>query len=244
MASLTTRASRQQNYNNGASGGSAINLDGVSTSVIQNDRDSETTPADQPASDRRYGALQRQPDRDNTVINAADARWALNVQDGATGNTVLNNILFSLSTLGGSIDIDAASLAGLVSDHNLVEDRFALGDTFADVVQWRARTGDDAGSLTLTLDKLMALFADYAGQDFRLKTGSLAIDRGTASLLNGIDRNAPVFDLVMALRPAGAGYDIGAFEAQPVPEPATWMMLLAGCALVVWTTARRTRCRR
>jgi parallel beta-helix repeat protein len=226
-------------YNNGASGGSAVNLDGVQNSTIQNNLLYENHGS----GISLFGTSSGNLIANNTVVNAADGRWALNIQDGSTGNTAFNNILFSLSNLRGSIDLDAASLAGFVSDHNLVEDLFALGGTFADVVQWRSQTGDDAGSLTLTRDELMALFADYAGQDFQLKNGSLAIDRGTASLLNGIERNAPGFDLLMALRPAGVGYDIGAFEAQPVPEPGTWMMLLAGGALVVWTTARRTRCR-
>jgi len=226
-------------YGNGAGGGSGINLDGVQNSVIQNN-----LLYDNHASGislfRIDGSAASTGNLvvNNTIINADDGRWALNIQDESSGNTVLNNILFSLHAARGAIDIDAASLAGFVSDHNILEDRFASG-SFIDIAAWRALTGDDANSSTVTLAQLTALFANYAGQDFRLADGSTAIDDGFASLFNGVLKHAPLYDLLGAARPAGAGFDVGAFETQPVPEPGTWAMLLAGCVVVGWATARR-----
>ncbi len=57
-------------------------------------------------------------------MQASDGRWALNIQNGSTGNTVRNNIFYNLHASRGSIDICADSLAGFVSDYNVVMDRF------------------------------------------------------------------------------------------------------------------------
>ena len=59
----------------------------------------------------------------NTVIVAADGRWALNIQSGSTGNTVRNNILYNHHSFRGSIDISADSLAGFTSDYNVLMNR-------------------------------------------------------------------------------------------------------------------------
>jgi hypothetical protein len=176
----------------------------------------------------------------NTVVNAMDGRWALSIQGESAGNTVLNNILFSLNPIRGSIEIDAASRLNFAADHNLLENQFAI-DSFMDIAQWRAMTGDDASSATLTLAQLKALFADYEGGNFQLASGSMAIDAGAANPFDWSGIEAPLYDLAMTRRPAGGAYDIGAFEALAVPEPATWMMLLTGSALVAGATARRRR---
>jgi parallel beta-helix repeat protein len=42
----------------------------------------------------------------NTIYQAADARWALNIQNAAVNNTVRNNILLNQSSRG-AIDISA-----------------------------------------------------------------------------------------------------------------------------------------
>ncbi|WP_290062311.1 choice-of-anchor Q domain-containing protein, partial [Amycolatopsis solani] len=48
-------------------------------------------------------------------------------------------------------------------------------------------------------------FADPAHGDYHLAEGSAAVDAGSP-------RRAPVFDLDGVARPAGAGFDIGAYE--------------------------------
>jgi hypothetical protein len=60
----------------------------------------------------------------STIILASNDCWAVNIQDGSTGNAVLNHILFNNHAWHGSISISADSLPGFASDHNIVEDRF------------------------------------------------------------------------------------------------------------------------
>jgi parallel beta-helix repeat protein len=229
-------------HGNGVGGGSGINLDGVQSSVIQNNLlyDNHASGISLYRIDGSAGSSGNIV-ANNTIINAADGRWALNIQNGSTGNTVLNNILFSLQANRGAIDIDAASLTGFVSNHNIVENRFSLDGNFMNIDNWRTQTGDDGGSVTVTDQQLTALFADFSNNNFSLAPMSLAIDRGIASLLNGTAKHAPLDDILGATRPAGAGFDIGAYEAQPIPEPSTWMMLLAGCVLVLYATSRHRR---
>ncbi len=56
------------------------------------------------------------------------------------------------------------------------------------------------------------LFINLSGGDFHLQSGSPAINVGSAT-------NAPAFDFDGNLRPAGAGYDIGAYEYGSSPGP-------------------------
>ena len=228
-------------YSNGASAGAGIYLDGVRASVIQNNLlyDNHATGIGLFHIDGSMGSGDNLV-ANNTVVNAADGRWALSVQGDSAGNTVLNNILFSLNPIRGSIEIDAASRLNFAADHNLLENQFA-SESFMDIGQWRAMTGGDASSATLTLAELEALFANYEANDFQLASGSTAIDAGAANPFDWSGAEAPLYDLLMAKRPGGGAYDIGAFEALPVPEPATWAMLFAGCALVAGATARRRR---
>jgi len=102
----------------------------------------------------------------------------------------------------GAIEIESGCLPGFSSDFNAVKDRFSLDDTWMTLAQWRAATGQDVHSFVGT----PALFASAAGGDYTLKAGSAAVDAGTAQL-------APDDDLPGQQRPAGAGFDIGAFES-------------------------------
>jgi hypothetical protein len=231
-------------YQNGTAGGSAINLDGVRNSVIQNNLlyENHASGISLFRIDGGAGSAGNLV-ANNTIINATNGRWALNIQDGSTDNTTLNNILFSRESFRGAIDISADSLAGFVSDHNILEAGSTVtvdaGDNTLSLSQWSALTGNDLNTSAVDPAQLMALFVNYAGQDFQLADGSLALDTGIAGLLNGTLKSAPLYDLLMSERPAGAGFDVGAFEAQPIPEASTWMMMLAGCALVGWAGRRR-----
>lgn len=192
-------------HDNGRGGGSGINCDGVQSSRIQNNLlyNNHASGISLYRIDGGGGSTGNVV-VNNTILQAADARWAINIADGSTGNTLLNNILYNAHSFRGSITVEADSLAGLMSDYNVVIDRFSTdgGGTRMTLAQWRAATGQDAHSI---IAAPADLFVDPTAGDYRLKTGSPAIDRGTAS-------QAPPQDIAGTARPSGAAVDIGAYE--------------------------------
>jgi hypothetical protein len=189
-------------HDNGAMGGSGINCDGVQSSRIRNN----LIWAEHASGISLYQADAAQPATNNVVVNntvivAADGRWALNVQNGSTGNRVENNILLNLNPSHGSIDIDAASVAAFTSDYNVVMDRFTPDDsTFVTLAAWRTMTKQDAHSLIATP---AALFVNAAANDYHLSATSPAIGAGTAA-------DAPADDLDGHSR--ADGIDVGAYQ--------------------------------
>jgi hypothetical protein len=194
-------------YGNGAGGGSGINMDGVTDSLVRNNLlyDNHASGISLYRIDGGSGSTNNVV-VNNTIINAADGRWAVNISGGSSGNTVLNNILYTFHSFRGAITVDSASQPGLVSDHNSVMNRFSTngGNTVITLAAWQA-LGYDANSF-------IAAPADHflvPGSDFHLLTDSPAVDAGTAS-------NAPSIDLDGNPRPVGTGYDLGAYELQLV----------------------------
>ncbi len=192
-------------YGNGATGGSGINCDGVQNSLIRNNLlyDNHASgislyriDGGGPSSGNRV--------LNNTVIVAADGRWALNIQDGARNTTLYNNIVYNLGASRGVVNVSPDSRPGLVSDYNVVMDRFTLdgADTVLTLAQWRQQTGLDAHSLVSTPAEV---FVAASRDDYRLAPSSPAIDRGTAFADVPTDR-------VGVKRPQGAAHDIGAYE--------------------------------
>ena len=103
------------------------------------------------------------------MVMAADSRWALNLRDGSTHDTVLNNILFNAHPSHGSIEIKVDSLEGLASDQNLLGPRFSVEeDQTVDFAAWRAATKQDVHSIVTDAD---AVFVDAAHGDFHLRAG-------------------------------------------------------------------------
>lgn len=136
-------------------GGSAINLDGVQSSVIRNNilHDNHASGIS------LYRIDGGEPSHDNVVIdnviiNAADGRWALNIQDGSSGNTALRNVLGTRNPESGAIRIDSGSLVDFESDRNLLEDRFNIDEVVLGFAAWRRATGNDRHSLAVPLDRL------------------------------------------------------------------------------------------
>jgi hypothetical protein len=72
--------------------------------------------------------------------------------------------------------------------------------------EWTAYSGDDAHSF-VSNDPAVELFVDWTNGDLHLVDLSIAIDQGTS-------QGAPADDYDGNPRPAGSGYDIGAFEHQ------------------------------
>lgn len=187
----------------GPPGGSAINCDGVQDSVIRNNV---------LWNNHKGGLALYRIDgggpssgnlvHSNTIHNAADARWAVHIVDGATGNSLRNNVLLNDHPTRGAIEITSDCLPGFTCDFNAVKDRFSLDDSFLSLAQWKTATSQDTHSFVATT----ALFNGAASGDYTLKAGAAAIDGGTPFL-------APAEDVLGKHRPAGAGFDIGAHES-------------------------------
>jgi parallel beta-helix repeat protein len=192
-------------YGNGTGGGSGINMDGVVDSVVRNNLlyDNHSSGISLFRIDGATGSTGNLI-VNNTIINASDARWCVNINTGSTANTVVNNILYNYHPWRGVITIDGSSRTGFVSDYNSVMERFSNdgGDDVLDLAAWRA-LGYDAHSLVAApSDNFVS-----PGTDFHLLDTSPAIDGGTSA-------GAPAQDLEGNPRPVGGGVDVGAYEVQ------------------------------
>jgi hypothetical protein len=192
-------------HGNGRGGGSGINADGVQRSRFVNNvlHDNHAGGISLYRIDGGAGS------RDNliahnTIVQAADGRWAVNIKNASTGARVLNNVLLTLHGYRGSISITPDSLAGFASDANAVTPRFTLddGDSVMGLAAWRAGTGQDAASFSAAPG---SLFADAAGGDHRLRASAAA--RDAAPPLDEVRRDAEGTP-----RPLGPKADSGAYE--------------------------------
>jgi parallel beta-helix repeat protein len=207
-------------HDNGAGGGSAINCDGVQDSRIQNNvlynnHASGISLFDIDAAEGAKNNLIV----NNTILMASNARSAINIKDESTGNTVYNNILYNNNPGHGAINILPDSLAGFSSDYNAVDGRFSDddGDSVKSLAQWRSAHGFDVHSFIAAPAQL---FINAASNDYHLSPPSPAIDAGTALAL---PKAPPTSDLEGNPRPAGAAFDIGAYEvASSSPPPVQW----------------------
>ncbi len=195
-------------YDNARRGGSGINADGVQRSRFQNNLiyDNHSNGIS------LYRIDAAEPSKDNLVINntiliAADGRWGINIMNGSTGNTVLNNILLNEHSRRGSLSISADSLAGFTSDFNAVIDRFSNddGEHVQTLARWRNGIGQDKHSFITTP---VQLFVQPAAPEFQLAPAGPAIDAGTSE-------KSPKTDRKGTTRPSGRGIDIGAMEHSP-----------------------------
>jgi len=150
----------------------------------------------------------------NTIVQAADARWAVDIRDGATNTRVYDNILWSAHSFRGSISLSPDSRPGFASDYNVVMERFTLtdGSSVIDLARWRDETGQDLHSIVAAP---AALFVRPAAGDYGLREDSPARDAGLtlAEVIEDIDGTP---------RPRGPASDIGAYEiagAAPAPPP-------------------------
>ena len=194
-------------HGNGVAGGSGINCDGVINSVIYNNLlyDNHSSgislyqiDAGSPSTGNRL--------YNNTIVNASNARWCINITDGCTGNQLLNNILINQHPWRGSIVVAADALTGFVSDFNLVMERLSPdGDaTILDLDAWQA-LGYDANSKVV--QPQAALFI-APGSDFHpLSVAAQMVNAGTSAASSVLS-----IDLDGLPRPQGIAFDIGCYE--------------------------------
>ena len=192
-------------YENGAGGGSGINMDGVTNSIVRNNLlyNNHASGISVYQIDGGSGSHDNRI-LNNTILMASDGRWAVNIPNtNDTNNKVFNNILYTEHSWRGVISIASPTLTGFESDYNVVMDRFSTdtGDTRITLVEWQA-LGYDPHSIIATPGEL---FVDSSGNDYHLKAGSPAIDLGTF-LADVSD------DLDGVLRPIGNSHDAGAYE--------------------------------
>lgn len=109
--------------------------------------------------------------------------------DGTISNVqIVNNTFYGNAAGSISFDVDDIGGTNILRNNIFGEGAVSNGDFTSD-----HNISGDPG------------FVDPAGGDFHLTAGSKAIDAGSAT-------DAPSFDLKNNPRPAGAGYDIGAYE--------------------------------
>jgi parallel beta-helix repeat protein len=194
-------------HDNGYSGGSAINMDGVQTSEIFNNL-IYNNHATGIAMYRIDGgdASKNNKVYNNTIIQPSDGRWCIISVDGSTGNTIYNNILINHHSFRGSIAIDAASVPGLVCDYNILVNRLSNddGNSVMTLNQWQA-FGYDLHSMVADPDD--QIFVDHANGDFHLLQDAQAVDAGTNLVLPTVYE-----DLDNISRPQRSGFDIGCYE--------------------------------
>lgn len=199
-------------YGNGVGGGAALNLDGVQDSVIQNNLlyDNHATGIVLYVGFAADGSRNNLV-ANNTVVMAEDARWALLMENGSDGNTIVNNILLNKNPNRGSMTVDHNSLPAL-SDHNIVQSLFQMDGYNGSFAGWQAFSGGmDATSIVIpqgqVLSALDSLFVAPAAHDYHLRSGSPAIDVGDPAY-------SPPVDLFQHPRivDGDQGVDIGAYE--------------------------------
>lgn len=193
-------------HDNGAVGGAAINLASVRSSLIRNNllynNHSTGIAGWDDGFDPQYGTRDNRI-VGNTIMQAANSRFAIGLKNGSINNGVFDNILLNAGPRG-SLDVDPESQAGLQSDYNIVVDEFSDDDNFLDIAEWRA-LGFDAHSIISTPG---AVFV--SGTDYHLAATSPARDAGITL------PDLPI-DLEATARPQGAAFDIGAYERAAGP---------------------------
>jgi parallel beta-helix repeat protein len=199
-------------WNNGTAGGSGINCDGVDDSLIANNLlyNNHASGISLYAIDGAHGSSNNMV-YNNTIVMAPNSRFVINIpNDGGgkkapVGNVIKNNILYTPDAGHGSVLIAKAGVAGFQSDYNVVVNVFSANNDSSTInlAKWQSH-GYDVHSIIATPGEL---FVNPAANNYQLKAGSSAIDKGTAL--------TPVpADILGDKRPQGAGYDIGCYEAE------------------------------
>ena len=180
-------------------------MDGVTDTIVRNNLlyDNHATGI---ALFQQDGAVCSRDNRvlNNTILNELDGRWAITLSHtSCVNNKLFNNILYTAHSFRGSIELPAGIVAGFESDYNIVMDRFSIddGNSVIPLNQWQG-LGFDLNSSIINFSQL---FVNIGVDDYHLAAGSQAID-------SGVTLPDVATDLDGKPRPAGAAFDIGAYE--------------------------------
>jgi parallel beta-helix repeat protein len=205
-------------YNNGLGGCAGINMDGVTDAIVRNNLlyDNHATGI---AIFQQDGAICSRDNRvlNNTILNETDGRWAITLSHtSCVNNKIFNNILYTAHSFRGSIELPSSTISGFESDYNIVMNRFSIddGNTVITLAEWQA-LGYDANAIIINFSQL---FVNIGADDYHLAGDSQAIDAGVTL------PDVPT-DLDGRPRPAGLGFDIGAYEYSFL-SPAGFMPLV------------------
>ncbi len=195
-------------YGNGTGGGAAINLASTRKSIIQNNLIFKNYAGGialwDDAQGEKWGCKDNKIIHNTIYFSDGYGRWCISLKNGSTDNSVYNNIL-SGGRRGG-FEYDSSSLSGLNIDYNLYYryySNFIINNDDKNEItltQWKAM-GYDKNSFINSPD---SVFYNLSNNDYHLKTGSAAIDRGMNAGLN--------YDFEGDSRPQGTSYDIGCDE--------------------------------
>ena len=198
-----------QIWENGLKGASGINCDGVDGSIFRNNLlyNNHASGISLYAIDGAHGSSNNKV-YNNTIVMAPNSRFVINIPDDGVapppvGNQVENNILYTPDSFHGSVLIASSAVSGFFSDYNVVVGHFSddNGNSSIPLAQWQA-LGHDLHSVVATPAQL---FVNAAANNYQLKAGSPAIDKGTALL------DVP-YDILGVKRPQGSAWDIGCYE--------------------------------
>ena len=212
---LITNAVVENNiiYNNGTNGGAGINMDGVQFSIVRNNvlYNNHATGIALFQIDGAQGPSGNLISH-NTVDQAADGRWAVEVASSVSLNTLRNNILNNRNPSRGGIAYQTAiDASNTDSDYNIFGGTCDIttndGDTLFTLVQWQT-PGHEPHSFCANISNIVV----NPLTDYHLKTNSPAVDAGL-TLTN------VTTDSEWLTRPAGKSSDIGAFEFGAVLTP-------------------------
>jgi len=186
-------------YNNGTTGGGALNFDGLQNSqvynnLLYNNHNNGLVLYDGDAS---AGSVDNVI-ANNTIVQAAGAAYALNNNTNSYGNVFYNNVIL------GTMYVDSGSIPAAWSN-NILLSGYTTG-------------GGNAYTFPAGIESTAsALFANAGANNYQLSSTSPAVGAGTAT-------DAPGTDILGNPRPSSNGYDIGAYEYQAgaqSPPPVT-----------------------
>jgi len=133
-------------WENGAKGGSAINLDGVDDSVIQGNVliNNHASGISLFGADGAHSSSHNKV-YNNEIVMARNSRWVINIPDDGSvappvGNDVKFNTLCTPDQKNGAVLIWSGEGHGFISENKVVTDRFSAdnGKTILTLAQWQA----------------------------------------------------------------------------------------------------------
>ena len=197
-------------YENGSSGGAAINLASVRNSIISNNVIYNNLAGGIAAWDDgqgdSWGSKNLQILNNTIYFRPGEGRWCISLKNGSSGCIIYNNLLFGGSR--GGIQYDDTTFPSLTSDCNIF---------YSSGISW-AVENDDSG-IAYTLEEWKAFNYDlhsFSNQPSQVIVDIYSFNPHLTANSPAIDCGTPVSissDYEGDARPQKSGWDIGADEA-------------------------------